>query len=253
MDIPTIGRVVVLEATAESQDLLVNLALEETVDGAIETTLNSGDPYGTVLWPAAYAVATKILEDSSYRSALPKQTVLELGAGTGLVSLALSLAGAKQVIATDYEQITLQILEYAATHLNTLEKLNDTNPITYQLLDMTDYNNPLPPVDLVVAADIMYEPKTGIAMARRAVEALRQGARVLVGDSPGRPGRGAFLEELRNLGVSNAVFVDAVGYTCSGPRHDLICGKDSQSVSETPRELLVAVMELEPNVHLHVS
>ncbi|CAB9529690.1 Putative methyltransferase [Seminavis robusta] len=263
MDIPEIGRVVVLEATAEAQEVLVNLALEddekpgtpcsESQDAA---SLQSGDPYGAVLWPAAYAIAARILQDPTYRTELPQMTVLELGAGTGLVSLSLLLAGTKHVIATDYESIPLELLEYAVDKLNNNPNTDNNQQqqqefsITYQLLDMRDHATPLPTADLVVAADIMYEPKTGRAMAKRAVEALQQGARVLVGDSPGRPGRGAFLDELQNLGVVGATFVDTVGYTCSGPRHDLICGKDSTSVSETPQELLVAIMELDPKVHL---
>lgn len=243
MDIPSIGRVVVLEATAAAQDELVNLALDE--ESQSDKQLNAGDPYGSVLWPAAYAVAAKIMEDPSYKSTLRSTTVLELGTGLGLVSLALSLAGAKRVIATDYEEIPLRLMEYAAKNLNGV-----TGQIEYSLLDMRDYESKLPTADLVVAADIMYEPKTGIAMAKRAVEALKLGAKVLVGDSPGRPGRKAFLEELELLGVVKAAFVDTVGYTCSGERHELICGKGSTSVSKKPEELMVAIMELDPKVHL---
>ena len=244
MDIPSLGRVVVLEATAEAQNVLVNLALDEDTSNVGGPQLKAGDPYGSVLWPAAYAVAANIMEDPSYKSTLPTMKVLELGAGTGLVSLAISMAGAKHVIATDYEEIPLRLLEYAATNLN------GNCPIECRLLDMKDYDCPLPPVDLVVAADIMYEPQTGIAMAKRAVEAMSAGARVLVGDSPGRPGRKAFLEELERQGVGNAAFKDTVGYTCSGARNELICGKDSTSVSDTPQKLMVALMELDPTIHL---
>jgi predicted nicotinamide N-methyase len=244
MEIPKVGRVVVLEATAEAQDVLVNLALDDIPSAKGGPQLNAGDPYGSVLWPAAYAVAAKIMEDSSYKSTLETMTVVELGTGTGLVSLALSRAGAKEVIATDYEEIPLRLLEYAAIHLN------ENCQIDCRLLDMKDYETPLPVADLVVAADIMYEPKTGIAMAKRALEALNAGARVIVGDSPGRPGRKAFLEELDRLGIVSAEFTDCVGYTCSGARHELICGKGSTSVSESPQEMKVAIMELDPTINL---
>ena len=257
-------RAVVLEATAESQEDLVNLALEEEGDektSEIEK-LNAGDPYGAVLWPAAYAIAEKVLGDPVYRSKLHEQTVLELGAGTGLVSMALALAGTKRIIASDYESIPLKLLEYAALNLNpttttiirqTAKETPQQQPlssISYQLLDIRDYDTPLPRADLVVAADTMYEPKTGKAMAKRAVEALKRGSSVLVGDSPGRPGRQAFLDELKHLGITNAAFVDTIGYTCSGPRHELICGKDSTSVSAVRQEMEVAVMELIPCIHL---
>jgi hypothetical protein len=115
---------------------------------------------------------------------------------------------------------------------------------------MCDYETtPLPAADLVVAADVMYAPQTGIAMAHRAVEALRRNSRVIVGDSPDRPGRPAFLKTLRELGVSSeAKFVDTIGRTCSGPRHELICGKGSLSVSETPKDLVVGIMDLYPSM-----
>jgi len=41
-------------------------------------------------------------------------------------------------------------------------------------------------------------------------------------------------------------FVDTTAHTCTGFRHDLICGKDSPSVSETPKALTIAIMDLNP-------
>jgi hypothetical protein len=93
----------------------------------------------------------------------------------------------------------------------------------------------------------MYEPLTGRAMAKRVWEALQRSSRILVGDSPGRAGRPAFMEELLCLGVTNAQFVDMVGQTCTGPRHELICGKGSKSVSRFPEDLVVAIMDLDPS------
>lgn len=98
----------------------------------------------------------------------------------------------------------------------------------------------------------MYEPRTGTAMAQRTYEALARGSRVVVGDSPGRAGRPAFLEELKRLGIKGE-FVDTVGQTCTGPRHDLICGKDSSSVSDRPEELIVGILDLDPMASLSRS
>jgi hypothetical protein len=66
---------------------------------------------------------------------------------------------------------------------------------------------------------------------------------------PGRAGRPVFLQTLRDLGVVEGEFQDVVGRTCSGPRHDLICGKGSTSISEnvSPQELPVAILFLEPD------
>lgn len=248
IDVPIVGRVTILEATAESQEDLVNMALEEEE----LSELNKGDPYGTVLWPAASAVAAHMLTNltttkDNKRPPLEGYSVLELGAGTGLVSIAASLGGASSVIATDYESVPLRLLQHAATHLNPCTATNESaTRISTAILDMCDHDaSPLPKADLVVAADIMYMPSTGRAMARRAVEALKRGSRLIVGDSPGRPGRPAFLEELDKLGVVGE-FVQVTGRTCCGERHDLICGDKSKSVSESPKEMTVDILDLDP-------
>jgi predicted nicotinamide N-methyase len=231
IDIPLVGPITILEATVESQEDLVNMSLEDSGG----TQLNAGDPYGTVLWPAASAVAMYMLKHNLVQGS----SVLELGTGTGLVSIAASLGGASRVFATDYESVPLRLLEYAA------RELNSAPAIATGILDLCDDSTPLPFADLVVAADTMYERKTGKAMARRVEEALRQGSRVLVGTSPGRAGRQAFVKELEILRVK-CEFVSVDGWTCSGKRHDLIGGKGSTSVSETPRPLSIDILDLDP-------
>jgi len=258
IDVDVLGPITILEATAESQEVLVDAALaldddnddaaSADDDGGPNITLEKGDPYGSVLWPAASAVANHLMSTGAAEDNkdMGQQTLLELGTGTGLVSLAAARAGYK-VIATDYETVPLKLLEYCAANLNGEDDLN--MQIQTAKLDICDDTTPLPDADTVCAADIMYEPKTGRATAHRTVEALKRGSRVVIGCSPGRPGRPAFLEELNLLlpGI-NAEFVDAEGTTCSGPRHELICGDGSTSISEKPKMLLVAIMDLEPSV-----
>ncbi|KAG7355077.1 methyltransferase type 11 domain containing protein [Nitzschia inconspicua] len=242
--LPIVGTLAVLEATADAQEQLVDEALaldgEQSTDG--EKRIKEGDPYGAVLWPAAWATANFLLTKPNFINNLSSMSVLELGTGTGLVSLAVAMAGARRVLATDYEPLALSLVDYAAKNLENSIQI----PIEKQLLDLCDLGTPLPKgFDLVVAADIMYEPKTGMAMAHRVVEALQNNSQVVVGDSPGRAGRPVFLRTLQDLGVRGE-FEDAIGMTCSGPRHDLICGKDSKSVSDVPQELPVAILHLEP-------
>ena len=61
-----------------------------------------------------------------------------------------------------------------------------------------------------------------------------------------RPGRPKFLEELRRI-IPEAEFVDVDGTTCSGPRNSLICGETSSSVSDEPKLLKVALLDLDPS------
>lgn len=271
IDLPVVGSVTILEATAKSQERLVDIALamdsdqtEDQINDDSNLVLNSGDPYGAVLWPSAMAIAEHILSrtnDSSESPLLPLNdfTVLEIGAGTGLVSIAAALGGAREVIATDYESIPLTLLRYAATTLNGIDSVahnkgeqtkhhGSTCTITTTVFDLRDLQRPLPPGNIVVAADILYEPLTGKAMAHRAVEALRRGSRFILGDSPGRPGRESFLNELKRLAPElQADFVVSPGRSCVGKRHDLICGEGSESIStEEPRPLNVSILDLRP-------
>ena len=215
INVEVVGRVSILEATADSQNELVDMALatEEEIaslseSDSLQLTLTSGDPYGAVLWPAASAVANHLLTSVAQDlvkngKSLKDITILELGTGTGLVSLAAALGGVSKIMATDYENVPLQLLEFAAKHINHNgdsdnsdnnqsstsdkdERQKKLSNIETFLFDICDHDTPLPAADIVVAADIMYEPKTGTAMAYRVVEALKCGSRVIVGCSPGR-------------------------------------------------------------------
>jgi predicted nicotinamide N-methyase len=182
--LPMVGTVTVLEATADAQSQLVDeaLALDDEIycNKEEERRIKKGDPYGSVLWPAAWATANFVLTKPELFQKLPSMSVLELGTGTGLVSIAIAMAGAKRVLSMDYEPLALSMVDYAAA---TLTQSTHT-PIETQLFDLCDLEKPLPMgVDLMVAADIMYEPKTGKAMAYRVAEALQNQCKVIVGDS----------------------------------------------------------------------
>jgi predicted nicotinamide N-methyase len=256
--LPRIGNVTILEATAEAQEALVNAALESEDDDGnnmpTTATLSHADPYGAVLWPAATAVASHMLQ--APETWLNRQSVLELGTGTGLVSLAAAAGGAASVTATDWETLPLQLLLYAQTRLNPAARRIAIHTQVVNVHDFLPSSSSsstnatlLPPATVVVAADLLYEPQTGRALAHAVVQALERGSRVLIGDSPGRAGRPAFLKELQALGVPAAVFTDVPGWTVTGERHDLICGPGSTSVSAAPQPLRVALLELDPVRH----
>ncbi len=260
INVKNLGQIKILEATAESQDELVEMACateEEILQSANYQLIKSGDPYGAVLWPAASAVSdyllTTIVEERLSKS-LEGLSILELGTGTGLCALAAALGGASKVLATDYEPVPLKLLEYASGIVNCQATEIDSEDdvriklsrIETGLFDICG-DDPLPPADFVIAADIMYEPKTGVAAALRTVEALKAGSRVIIGCSPGRPGRPHYISKLKELLPNvNVEFQEVEGRTCSGPRNDLICGKDSTSVSTEPKPLMVALMDLIP-------
>ncbi len=166
------------------------------IDAALDDAVRAGDrpPYGGVLWDAAPCVAAALATGM-----IADRRVLELGCGLGLVSLACARAGAR-VCATDVEDLALAATRRAAAHAGLA--------VATALFDVTGAA-PLPPCDVLVAADLLYEPALAEAVARRAREALAQGAQVVVGD-PGRAGRAAFVDALG--GAAAVAFVPvAVG------------------------------------------
>lgn len=291
--------------------------------------LTNSDPYGTVLWPAAFTLASYLLQNAS--AFLYGKHIIELGTGTGLVALTALQGGAASVTATDYETLPLRLVQYAAQQQYTMTTMDNhstaemhksrTAPsLRTRLFDVCNLTEPLavlwedfddglvkktttsnspaslsaPSLQLstplstiaqaeaspinatflsttsildtknivVVAADILYEPRTGRAMAHRVVEALRANCTVLLADSPGRMGRPAFLQTLQqHYGFIGAQFRDTVGRTVDGPRHELICGKTSPTVGtsssssnmDTPEQtsnalkITMALMELFPD------
>lgn len=206
--------VVILEASSRTQELLVDRALI-CYKGAVEE-----DPYGSVLWPAAKTVSNRLCELD-----LTNSTVLELGTGTGLVSLVAAIVGAKRVLATDYNPLTLEMVQLTIP----LQRYRSIpkGVIETRLFDVKDSSQPLPETDLLVIADLLYDKELGIAVAKRILEAKRRGLSVIVGDSPNRMGRPFMLEELRRHGIDcEFQFVD--GTTVSGYRNSLISSTPSK-------------------------
>lgn len=260
-----------LEANMETQTALVDRALD--LDVRVEDP--EADPYGVVLWPAASTVAEMVV--ALVQSGQVRR-VFELGSGTGLVSLAALAAGADEVVASDFNALTLDILRMTAD-LNFAADPIRLARLSTVLFDVTDEQLPIPPFsssttsveisgneeatnpsktkicDLLVCADMLYMPRTGRALARRCANAVRCACdsaggqrpwRVLVGDC-GRPGAEAFVLELARLKLlphpGLAAFRPVVGTALRGlPRHSLIAAE----VNDGDAPLKVGVIELFP-------
>ena len=227
--------VTILEATAQSQENLVDAALQEE---NIEGKPWAEDPYGAVLWPSARLVSEHVLKLFS-KHELEHLDILELGTGTGLVSLCAALGGAKNVHATDYNPMTLSMLE-RAIEINGVQK----GVIETSLFDVKALNTALPRCNLLLVADLLYEPATAVAVAKRVVEAIsKYDAKVIIGDSPNRPGRPMLISTLRELLPNTpAAFATVPGQSVVGVRHDLI--SDKRSVMEEPYSLEMGLLKL---------
>lgn len=143
------------------------------------------DPYAGVLWPAAIAAARAMADELR-----PGETALELGAGTGLCSLTAARLG-HRAIALDYDRFALGLIRKAAE----LQEV-DVDVRRFDLYDKAS----LPAAEVVVIADLLYEQSLSEVAAHRAIEAVRRGSRVLIGD-PGRFGRPVFEYVLEQEGM----------------------------------------------------
>ena len=177
--------------TVDAPGGALTLFESDDVDRDLDAAIARGGPtpYGRVLWPSAAACARVLVELATRISA---KSVLELGCGTGLVSLVAMRAGL-QVMATDVDEGALIAARAAAATLPAATLPAATLPaatfpaagaLTTTTFDVRS-SDPLPPADIIVAADLLYEEVLAAALARRCIEALAEGAHVIVGD-PGR-------------------------------------------------------------------
>jgi predicted nicotinamide N-methyase len=129
-------------------------------------------PFWAAAWPGGQALARYVLD---HPELVEGRTVLDLGAGSGLVAVAAALAGARSVIASDPDP-------YSAAAVAVNAGTNGVGPfaVVGDLLD----DEP-PEVDVVLAGDVCYDR----VMTERVLPFLGQawlrGAAVLLGD-PGR-------------------------------------------------------------------
>lgn len=144
------------------------------------------DPYAAILWPAAVAVARELVG-----RVRPDERVLDVGAGTGLCALAAARLGA-EAVALDHDVGALELIRAAAAVQGVGVRTS-----AFDLLGP----EALPAADVVAFADLLYEAELARATARRAWEAVRGGARVVVGD-PGRFTRAEFVREASRLGLA---------------------------------------------------
>jgi ETFB lysine methyltransferase len=152
-------------------------------------------PYWADLWPSAYVLAAQVAGMSG-----AGRSLLELGCGAGLVSVAARMAGF-DVLATDYYE---DALLFARENV----RRNGLGDLAVRHVDWRAFPTDLGRFDVVVASDVLYEHAYAPLLADAFRLTLAPGALGLVAD-PGRIAAPAFLTECaeRSLGVTVAVEV----------------------------------------------
>jgi predicted nicotinamide N-methyase len=169
-----------------------------------------GDPFGVVMWPGSISAAKEMMKmhhSPKFKSPIYNATVLVLGAGTGVEAQTAALLGAKRVIATDINPLTLKLLEYGAND----DPRIDNTTLEGKYFDLFS-EVALPTCDILIAADVLYNPKLAKQVGRRLHEAIVRSfvagespTKVIITDSQQFHGTN-FLEEVPELRELNAMF-----------------------------------------------
>lgn len=182
-------------------------AAEDLIDER-EYEIDERLPYWADLWPSG-----RVLADALAERPLRGRTMVELGCGLGLPAITAHLAGAR-VLATDWYEVALDYARLNA-HLHDPDRPLDTM--------LVDWSAPPPqllsraPFDLVVGADVLYEPRHAAMLADLLSSLTGPASEVLIAD-PRRPDALGLLDRLDGAGwmlrteeVRHAARVDEQG------------------------------------------
>jgi predicted nicotinamide N-methyase len=159
------------EVTLHVADDVVALweALEE---GQVDP--GTDPPFWAAAWPGGQALARYVLD---HPDVVAGRTVLDLGAGSGLVAVAALMAGASTVMASEVDPYGM-----AAVVANA--EANGVGPVTV-VGDLLD-EDPDADIDVVLAGDVCYDREMTGRVLPFLGKAWLGGAAVYLGD-PGRP------------------------------------------------------------------
>ena len=146
-------------------------------------------PYFGTIWPAAESLVAKLLAGPR----LDGRHALDLGCGLGTCGFAAARRGAR-VTFFDWEPRALEIVAASARE-------QGLPPATFDLV-AGDWRQPPPlgPFDLVLGADLLYEPRNASAVAAFLARHLKPGAEAWIAD-PGRPHARSFTALAQAEGV----------------------------------------------------
>lgn len=147
-------------------------------------------PYWADIWPSSMMLAERLLEEKG-----EGRSLIELGCGSGLCACAAALSGF-DVLATDYYDDALLF-----TELNT--RINVGRAAKTMHVDWSAIPPDAGAFDVVLAADVMYEPRYPPMVAAAIDQLVSPGGMALVAD-PGRIAFPDFITECSARGLAIA-------------------------------------------------
>ncbi|HVF40460.1 MAG TPA: methyltransferase domain-containing protein [Gemmatimonadaceae bacterium] len=148
-------------------------------------------PYWADIWPSSTILAERLSRDDGLQ-ARNERKGLELGCGVGLVTIAAMTAG-YDMIASDYYDDAL-----AFTRANAFAALGRSP--SARMIDWRHFPADVPPLDLIVASDVLYEKEYARILPPIFRRALRPDGFALIAD-PGRVGVPEFLTSCEESGL----------------------------------------------------
>ena len=145
-------------------------------------------PYWADVWPSSVILATRVANDVG-----KNRSLLELGCGLGIVSVAAMRAGF-DVLATDYYEDALRFTR--ANAWRTLQR----EPAT-RMVDWRELPSDLGTFDVIVAADVLYEMTYADFVADALSAGLAPKGTAIIAD-PGRIAVDRFLEACASRGLA---------------------------------------------------
>lgn len=125
-------------------------------------------PFWAFAWPGGQALARHLLD---HPEIVAGKRVADIGAGSGITSIAAAMAGAKSVLAADVDPLSVaSIRRNAAANAVVLAVTAD------------DVLGGVPDADVIVIGDLVYEPELATRVAGFLDAAALRGALVLFGD-----------------------------------------------------------------------
>jgi len=125
-------------------------------------------PYWAFAWPGGQALARYILDNPAI---VRGKFVLDVGAGSGIASIAAALSGAARTVAADPDPLAALAMAINARH----------NNVEFEV-SLDDVLGSEPDADLVLIADLVYEPELATRVTRFLEWARDAGVDVIMAD-----------------------------------------------------------------------
>jgi predicted nicotinamide N-methyase len=177
---------------------------------ATKKTVAEITPHFGVVWPSALAL-TQFME--KHANAVRGKTVLEIGCGLALPSMAARLLGATSVIATDRHALVPTFLSH---NLNR----NALQGIRYARYDWRSSELPVDNCDLVLGSDLLYEPWQPGYLVQTLAQLLTTDHSIAWIADPGRKHLGVFL-----------ALAEAHGFDCQTHQEKVEFGRRKHAVT----------------------